>query len=245
MFRARLMLVSVVAVVSAFALLASSASAKIAFLWKVSGKSLTSASETRAFTTSADGKTLDFHGTVAGIGVLLLSNKVSVKNGLIIGGKPGTNSEIVVFENVTVDPPLAACTAETGGIANPTPGIVETNLLKSEIVEGQTSKEPLILFSPKVVGGSFVEIKFLNKGTETCPVAGAVGAVTGNILAQPLPALAETLNGDLDFEAPSNQFLLSSGGAVETAGLSFAGAAATLTGLLLNVLTTDEKYGAF
>jgi hypothetical protein len=244
MSRTKLVLVSAITVISAFALLASTASAKIAFQWKVGGKTL-AAGESRTFTTSTDGKTLDFHSALLGAAILLLSNKVTVTGGKIIGGTPGTNEEIVKFENVTVDSPSTKCTAETGGISNPVAGTIETALLSSQIVEGETSHQPLILFSPKTAA-AFVTIKFLNKGTEVCPVAGATGEVTGNILAQPLPTLGETLNGDLDFEAPVQSFLLSAGGSAESAGLKFAGTeAATLTGLLLNVLTTDEKYGAF
>lgn len=247
MSKARLMLVSAVAVVSAFAILASSASARISFLWRVSGKPLTSSAETRGFTTSADGKTLDFHSSLAGVGILLLSNKVSTDGGVIIGGFPGTNKETVLFENVTADGVFAGCTVETGGsaVTHPTPGLVQTEPLTSEIVEGQTTKQPQILFKP-TAGTTFVTLKFLQKaGAETCPGAPVEAAVTGSILALPLPELAESLNGDLDFEAASNQYLLAKGGAVETAGLTFAGNAATLTGLLLNILTTDEKYGAF
>jgi hypothetical protein len=245
MFKARFVLLSLVGVLSAFAMLTSTASAKIAFLWKVGGKFLEKTTETRAFLASSDGKIFDFHASVAGVPLLLLSNTISVGNtGVIRGGKPGTNEETVTFSNVVVDEP-AKCTAETGGIPKPEPGTVTTKPLLTQIVESQKNGEPLILFKPEV-GTVFVAIKFLNKGAETCSVNGAEGEVTGNILAEELPQLTEALTQDLDFEANTKEFLLSpGGGTVEKAGLSFAGGAATLTGLALILLETHEKFGAF
>lgn len=242
MSRARLMLVSAMSAVAAFAMFASSASARIKFEWFVEGK-LLGAGELRSFTTTTDGKTFDFKASLSGAAVLLLSNKVSVSNAMIVGGVPGTNLETVIFENVVVDKP-AGCVAETGGIANPTPGIIETKPLLSQIVEGQLSKEPLGLVRPE---GSniFTEIKLLDAAGQECVGAGTTAAVEGSILGESLPSLVETLQGDIDVEPSHNLFLLASGGAVETAGLTFAGNAAFLTGLVLDILTTDEKYGAF
>jgi hypothetical protein len=238
MFRAKILLLSLVAALSVVALLASSASAKIAFEWKVGGKAL-AASESRTFTASAE-STFDLKGTAAGSAVLLLSNKFKVEPGArIIGGKPGTNEEQVVFENVTVAKP-ANCEVES--LPNPTVGTVRTQPLKTEIVEGQTSKEPLILFSPKT-GTIFVELRFLGAN---CIVQNVEANVTGSILADPLPRLTEVLTGLLNFEpSQGNVFLLSTGGAAETAGLVFAGSAATLGGNALVTLINDEKFGAF
>jgi hypothetical protein len=245
MFKARFVLLSLVGVLSAFAMLTSTASAKILFEWKVGGKLLGKATETRSFLASSDGKNFDLHGTVAGASVLLLSNTISVgTTGIIRGGKPGTNEETVTFTNVTVDEP-AKCTAETGGIPKPEPGTLTTKPLLTQIVESQKTGEPLILFRPEV-GTTFVAIKFLNKGTETCLVNGAEGEVTGSVLAEELPQLTEALTQDLDFEANTKEFLLSpGGGTIEKAGLSFAGNAAILTGLALILLHTHEKFGAF
>jgi hypothetical protein len=244
MSRTKLWPLTITATLATMAILATIASAKISFQWKVGGKTL-AAGETRTFTSTTDGKKLDFHTSLLGASILFLSNKVTVTGGKIIGGTPGTNEEIIKFENVTVDSPSSKCTLETGGISNPVAGTVETALLSSQIVEGETSHQPLILFSPKAAGAWFI-MKFLNKGTEVCPLAGAEGALEGSLLTQPLPSLTETLNGDLDIEAPKQSFLLSSGGSPETAGLLFAGTEQfALTGLILNILTTDEKYGAF
>jgi hypothetical protein len=243
MSRTKLWPLTITATLATMAILATSASAKIAFQSKVGGKTL-AAGESRTFTSTTDGKTLDFHTSLLGASILLLSNKVTVTGGKIIGGTPSTGEGILKIENVTVDSPSPKCTVETGGISNPVPGTIETGLVTGQIVEGETSHEPLILFSPRIQ--PFVTLKFLNKGTEVCPLAGAEGSITGNILALPLPSLTETLNGDLDFEAPAQSFLLYSGGSAETAGLKFATTeAVTLTGLSLNILTTDEKYGAF
>jgi hypothetical protein len=237
--KTRLGLMSLVAVLSTFAVLASSASAAIKFEWKVGGLPL-GAGETRGFTTTSDGHVFDFHGTAAGAGVLLLSSEVSVLSGAeIIGGKPGTNKETVVFKGVTVASP-GKCAVESEGS---TTGTVQTVPLKTEIVESEGTHEPVILFSP-ASGSNFVNLLLLNKGTEECVLKNVLAPVLGNLLATPLPALTETLNGDLDFESPNSNFVLSNG-TLQKAGLSFAGNVATLTGLTLVILTTDEKYGAF
>jgi hypothetical protein len=237
--KTRLGLLSLVAVLSTFAVLASSASAAIKFEWKVKEK-LLAAGETRGFTTTSDGHVFDFHSSVAGAGILLLSSEVSVESGAeIIGGKPGTNKETVLFKGVTVANPLK-CAVESEGLP---PGTVQTFALKTEIVESEGTHEPVILFSPES-GSNFVNLLLLNKGTEECVLKNVLASVTGNLLATPLPALTETLNGDLDFESPNSNFVLSNG-TLEKAGLSFEGNTAFLTGLTLVILTTDEKYGAF
>jgi hypothetical protein len=247
MSRVRLVLLSLVAVLSVGALLASSASAAINFEWKVGGKAL-AAGEKRTFEVNNDGKVFDLHGTAGGALALLLSTKVKVKPGaLIFGGRPGTNEEIVEFESVTVDNP-AGCVAETGEVASPVVGNVLTKLLKTEIVEGQSggrgNGEPLILFTPKGEP-TFTAILFLNKGTETCKVAGTLGKITGSILGLPLPQRTEVVDGNLVSEATTNQYLVAAGGAAKTAGLTFAGNAATLSGLTLVILTSKEAFGAF
>jgi hypothetical protein len=243
MFRAKLLFLSLAAVLAVVGVSASSASAKISFEWFVGG-SLLKEKETRAFTVNSDGKISDFHSKLLGINVLLLSSEISVGSGAqIIGGKPGTNEETVIFKGVTVDPPLQKCVAETGGIANPVAGTIETKLLKTEIVEGENG-EVLILFTPKTAGGPFTEILFLNKGTEECAANKALAAVTGSLLALPLPQRAETLRNDLDFEAAEKTYF-NSAGTLATAGLKFGAEAATLTGLSLVVLASDAVFGAF
>jgi hypothetical protein len=241
MSKARLVLLSLVAVLS-FAVMASSASAAIKFEWKVGGKVL-GEGESREFTATSDGHSFDLHSSLAGVNILLLSSEVGVKAGAkIFGGNPGTNLETVIFKGVTIDTPK--CVVESEGAS---PGVVETHPILTQIVSNDlTPAEPLILFNPDSTTSSvFVSLLLLNKSsTETCAIAGLAN-VTGNILALPLPQLVETLNGDLDFEAPDTHFVLSNG-TLESAGLIFGpGNAATLTGLTLVILTTDEKYGAF
>jgi hypothetical protein len=243
MSKAKLVLLSLVAVLS-FAVMASSASAAIKFQWKVGGKTL-EAGESREFTVTSDGHTFDLHSTLAGANILLLSHEVSVAPGAkIFGGKPGTNLETVIFKGVTVDNP-AKCAVESEGAST---GTVETHPILTQIVSNDlTPEEPLILFNPDSTTSSiFASLLLLNKSsTETCTFAGALANVTGNILALPLPQLTETLNGDLDFEAPDTHFVLSNG-TLESAGLIFGpGNAATLTGLTLVILNTDQVFGAF
>jgi hypothetical protein len=242
MSKGKPILLSLITILSTLAVLAPSAGALIKFQWKVGGKILEEAAETREFTVTSDGRTFDFIWSLAGAGVLLLSSEIEVEKGAkIIGGKPGTNEETVIFKGVTVVKP-AGCAVESEG--SPT-GTVKTNLLKTEIVESQESHQPLILFKPKT-GTVFVSLLLLNKGTETCIANNALGNVTGNILAEPLPQLTEVLTQHLIFEAKTKEFLLNpGGGTIEKAGLSFAGAAATLTGLALVLLVKHELFGAF
>jgi hypothetical protein len=243
MHRTRLLLLVLTAALPIIAMSASTASAKISFEWFVGG-SLLKEKETRAFTVNTDGKVSDFHSKLLGINILMLSSEVSVGSGAqIIGGKPGTNEETVIFKGVTVDPPLQKCVAETGGITNPVAGTIELKPVKTEIVEGENG-EVLVLFTPKVAGGAFTEILFLNKGTEECAANKLLAALTGSFLALPLPQRAEVLRQDLDFE-PAEKTYFNSAGTLGTAGLKFGAEAVTLTGLTLVVLASDAVFGAF
>jgi hypothetical protein len=239
MFRLRLVLLSLVAVLSVGAMLASLASAAIKFEWKVGGEVL-GAGESREFTTTTDGKRLVIKGSLLGVAAELLSSEFSVEPGAkIVGGKPGTNEEITIFKGVTIDKPTN-CGVESEG--SPL-GTVRTNLLHIEIVESEGTHEPVLLIAPKT-GTTFVQLLLLNNGG-TCGGVGTILAnVNGTFLAVPLPALTEALSGDVDFEAPNSNFLLSNG-TLDKAGLVFGGAAATLTGLILAILKTDEKFGPF
>jgi hypothetical protein len=242
MSRARLMLLSLVAVLSVGAMLASSASAVINFEWKVNGVKL-EAGANRTFTVKAD-NTFDLNGSVGGQAALLLATSVSVLPGAIIkGGKPGTNLEIILFGGVTVDRP-AKC-AVSGGLVLTVP-------LKTEIVEGAKNKEGNgevdILFAPETAegGGStlFTAFELINKGTEECIVKGTLATASGTVLNSVLPAKTEALTGLLHSEAPTKEYK-NSAGAFKTAGLLFANNPATLQGLTLVTLTSDEKFGAF
>ncbi len=238
MFRVSLLFLSLVAALLIVALSASSASAKIAFEWKVKGAALASG-QSREFTASAE-STFDLKMTFGGAGLLLLSSKFKVAAGAkIFGGKPGTNEEAVEFTGVTVSKP-ANCEVES--LPNPIVGTIRTTLLKGEIVEGQKSREPLILFTPKT-GTIFAELRYVGA---SCPIINQEENFTGSILATPLPELKEVLSGLFDFEpSQGNTFLLSAGGAVETSGLSVAGNPGTLGGNALMTLVSDEVYGAF
>jgi hypothetical protein len=239
MFRLRFVLLGVVGALSVVAMSVSSASAAIKFEWKVGGATL-DAGETRGFTTTSDGHVFDLHASVAGANILFLASEFSVEPGAeIIGGKPGTEKETVLFKGVTVDNP-AKCAIESEG--SPA-GTIQTQPLLTTIVESDETHEPVILFSPQS-GSNFVNLLLLNRGTEECVLKNVLASLSGNFLATPLPALTETLNGDLDFESPNSNFVLSNG-TLEKAGLLFAGNVCNLTGLTLVVLKTDEKYGAF
>lgn len=236
---ARLLLLSLVAALSVIALSASSASAKISYEWSVGG-SLLKAGEQRTFSFNSDSHTFAFHGTVAGLAVLLLSTKIGVEHGLILGGKPGTNEETLLLEGVTVDQPKG-CSVES--LPSPVTGTVKTKLLKSEIVEGKNG-EVLILYTPKKEGEPIATLLFLKNGSETCSAANFSAEVTGSILGLSLPQKAEVLRQVINFPSKEDLFLAAAC-PPETGGLHFAGSAATLTGLTLFVLASDAVFGPF
>jgi hypothetical protein len=242
MSKARLVLLSLVAVLSVGAMVASSASA-VTFQWKVKGSFL-KAGEQRTFTSSADGKESVLKGTVAGAAAELLTTKFKVKAGaLLLGGKPGLNDETVEFESVVVNKPTG-CEVESPGA--PT-GVVRTNPLTSEIVEGavggEGNGEPLVLFKPaSTTNETWVELTFLGA---SCLVKNTTAPVSGLLLALPLPREKEEVQGVLDYEATTKEYKVSSGGAAKKSGLTFAGNTFTLTGLVLVELTSKEAFGAF
>jgi hypothetical protein len=242
MSRARFVLLSLMAVLSAVAMMASSASA-ISFQWNVSGKKL-EAGQSREFTSSADGK-LSLEGSIAGSAALLLSSELSVLKGAkVIGGVPGTNQETVVFKGVTVDKPANCGVLQTGAA----PGAIQTVTLKTEIVEG-TNGEGVgngsvdMLFTPTTIGTE-IWTTFEITGT-SCLLKGAVAPITGLLLALALPERAEAATGALDFEASTNKQYKTSSGTLGKALLAFAGNDVSLLGLVLVSLTTGEKFGAF
>jgi hypothetical protein len=245
MSRVRLVLLSLVAVLSAAAMLASSASAAISFQWNVSGAKL-EAGQSREFTSSANGK-ISLEGKVAGSAALLLSTELSVVKGAkIIGGVPGTNEEAVVFKGVTVDKPVNCGVLQ----AATAPGVVQTTLLKTEIVEGTNGEGKGnstvdILFTPKPSGTSVELFATFELAGVSCLFKGTVAPVTGLLLALALPERAEAVTGTLDFEASTSKQYLTSAGVLGKALLAFAGEDASLLGSAFVSLTGGEKFGAF
>lgn len=177
-----------------------------------------------------------------GLNILLLVKEFDIIEAQIIGGKPGLAIGTITLNDVIVHPPLLKCVVETGGIANPTPGTIETAPIKAEIVEGENG-EVLVLFVPKE-GTSFGEIKFLDKGAEECAANGVSAALTGSFLGLALPQRTEVLRQAWVFEAAEHNFFLASG-ALDTASLKFGTEALTLTGLSLVLLTSDAAFGPF
>jgi len=228
--------------VSLGAIGASSASAAVEYKWKVAGTELKTG-ETKGFTVNNDSKQFTLTGTVAGAKGELLSSNVSVAAGAkLIGGVPGKNEETVVFKEVKGDGLLAGCSTSQNGVAS---NSVQTVPLATEIVEGANGTvgtgEVYILFTPKT-GTTFATFTF----NGTCTVTGAASFVSGSILGLPLPQKTEVVKQNLVFEAVTKEYKVSPGtGATKTAGLTFAGNPATLTGLVLVLLESGQAYGAF
>jgi hypothetical protein len=239
MGRAKLLITSMVTALAAGAASASSASA-ISFEWHVNG-SLLAAGLNRTFDIGTDGRNAIIKGSPSGVVSELLSSGVSVEDGAkIFGGSPGTGEETVVFSGVTVDKPKEC--AVVGGK-------VQTVPLTTEIVESSNGTtgtgEVYILFTPKTPT-TFAVFTFTNKSaTETgCAANGLKAAVTGSVLGLVLPQRAEATLGALDFEPASKKYRNIKGENKETR-LEFGGAAATVSGLSLVLLTSKEQCGAF
>jgi len=245
MSKVRLVFLSLVAMMSFGAILASSASAAIEFKWKVGGAELKTG-ESKEFSINNDEKKFTLHGTAGGVGLLLLSTLVDVLPGArIIGGVPGTNLETALFLNVTAD--------GTSGttcliLQSKTSDQVQTVPLRTEIVEGASSgvgnNEVLILFEPEGGGTTFATFELSNRTGQTCPFNGSSVAVSGTVLALALPQKTEVLRQNLVFEAVTKEYR-NSAGLFHTAQLLFAGKAASLEGLVLVILNSDQAYGPF
>jgi hypothetical protein len=240
MYRVSSILLGLAVALSAIAMLASSASAAINFEWGVAGAAL-EPGESQEFEIHNDGKNFDIHGTVGGISALLLSTEVSASAGSrIIGGDPGTNEESRVFKGVSFDGALATCGVSQSGVA----GQIQTTPLRSEIVEaisrGERTNEVLILFAPKT-GETFAT--FESTGA-SCPDKGVVLPLTGSVLGLPLPQKTEVVRQALDFEAVTKEYRTTNN-QIKTAGLVFAGSAATLSGLVLVILKSGLAYAPF
>jgi hypothetical protein len=214
---------------------AASAAEPIKFEWKAAGSPLASGSS-REFTLKDKGTGL-FHlqGSIGGASLKISSNKLKVTKGSkILGGKPGTASEILELEGVKVESP-ADCTVENEKIT--------MEELKSEIVEsskeekGQGKAE--LLLAP-FVGTRWAEFTL---GGASCEFPITV-APAGSLLVELSPQKVEEKVGQLIFEAKLKEYR-NSKNEFKKAGLTFAGNPATLTGEAEMELVSKEAFGAF
>jgi hypothetical protein len=90
-------------------------------------------------------------------------------------------------------------------------------------------------------GTTFATFEFSGS---SCIVKGAVASIAGSILSLVSPQKTEVLKNDLTLEANAKEYH-NQAGAFKTAGLTLAGEPATLSGLFLMSLTSDEVFGAF
>jgi hypothetical protein len=233
MFRARLWLLSLVAVMSAFAVLSSSASA-ISFQFDVNGAKL-EAGKSKEFTLSAN-TPYDLSGIVAGVPALFLFHDLTAHPGALdIGGTPGTLQGTNLYDSVLIERP-ARC--------RPVRPNTATRPLKGEIVEGASAGvgngEVDILFTPE----TGTTIATFELEGEECLLKGTTLSLTGSYLSLVLPQKTEVLKSTLDNEAVTKEYK-NSKGEFKTVGLVLAGNAATLKGSTLMVLASDEKFGVF
>jgi hypothetical protein len=241
MFKARLVLLSLIAALLVVGVSASVASAAISFEWKVAGAGL-KAGESKELTVNNDSKRVILSGKLLGAVSLELATGISADPGATIkGGVPGLAEETIVLSGFTVDTPANCTVGQNGGT-----GTVTSTPMVTEIVESRSGAtgtgEVLILFRPKSTTNELFAT-FLLSGA-SCGVSGAIAEVTGLILGLPLPQKTEVLRQNLVFEAATKEYKNHAGENL-TAGLVFAGNAATLSGLILVILNTDQAWGPF
>ncbi len=237
MFKIKIAILSLLAVVTVMATSASSALAVISFQYNVNGSKL-AAGSSKEFISSRDG-TAVLTGTVSGTKTVLLSTKGKVATGAKgFGGVPGTNEEVLELESVVVSKPAKCAVAGEK---------ITTTLVRGEIVEGASggvgNGEVDVLITPKT-GTVFTTFEFVNKGPEECLLKGNKVAVTGSKLGLALPQREEAVRGAGDEEASTKEYK-NSAGVSKTVGLVFAGEPATITGLVLIELVSGEKGGLF
>ena len=150
-------------------------------------------------------------------------------------------SLLVSLRRFKFSPPANCEVKQTGGSS----GVIQTALLKSEIVEGASAGtgngEVDMLFTPKT-GTTLATFEFIGA---SCILKETKPSVVGSLLALTLTQKAEALAETLDFPAATSEYKVSGGGAGKKAFLTFAGNPATFTGAALACLVSDEKYGAF
>jgi hypothetical protein len=158
------------------------------------------------------------------------------RGALLIGGEPGDNEEVFIFEEVKVEQPKN-CTI---------PGKkIETNPLKSELVElvkgGVVQKVDDVLFEPKK-GTIITEIEF--EGAE-CPIKNALelARLQGTVLAEPTNRFnKEAVVGHLIFTNEKLEYRKHASTIAVAAKLELENSLAELTGEANIELVSKEKW---
>jgi hypothetical protein len=221
---------------------ASAASAAINFEWKVNGATLPAESSKQIVAKANAANSFHILVHYAGTALELTSSQVKFASGAtIVGGKPGTGKDSLVFESVKVAKP-ANCTVKESGPE----GLAETlrTSLKSEIVEGAKGGNGIGTVDLKLVptaGNIWTGFEFTGTG---CPVKGVTGLLEGSLLVEVGPQKAEAKVGLLTFEAKTKEYKPATGLAEEVKLESF-GKPATLIGGVETELTSKEAFGAF
>lgn len=231
MSRVKFVILTIVVALSAAALFASSAAAAISFEWKVNGKSLAEG-ESRAFDANSGSQASVLGGTVAGTHLLILFHLI-LYDGTHIYPRFLIDLWLLELPLVHISNSSCAVGASTKSAA-----------LKGEIVEGAVggvgNGEVDVLFAP-TTGTTFATFEFSGA---SCALKGTVAALTGSVLSLVKPQKTEVVKNDLIFEANTKEYH-NRAGEFKTAGLVFAGGAATFSGLSLILLTSGEVFGAF
>jgi hypothetical protein len=212
MSRIRLVLLSGAAVAAFTAFSASAAFGAAKFEWSVNGTPLAAGvTLTILLKPDATNGTIVLKGTAFGVATELETNTFTSAS-TIKGGKPGGGQGVTKFTNVKVVKPKN-CTV--------TGNEVTTNNVNSTIVEGTTSKTPLILLSP-VTGSVFASYTYLGS---SCSLINDTVNVTGSVLLEPLSTTSQELQ--LFTFLPSGIKSTSSTGTVSTNTLELAGSGKT------------------
>jgi hypothetical protein len=235
MKRFRFIAVALLALFALGAVVASAAQAEEAPYWTVNGTRL-EAGQTR-FITAKEVKSF----VLSGSGVKITCIETSVlPHGVLLGsepGEPGTNDEIVTFQNCKVEGNGSG--AECEKVTEP----INTTNLKSELVLDKTKAKLLVLFQP-ATGSLLAELKFPS-GCKVTTIK-----VTGSVLAEALNEKEEPIttssakeqykSGFLRFPTPQPvDIWLIKGGVgkeIEAKELETNGSLATLSGTALILL---------
>ncbi len=239
MSKARLVLLSLVAVTLVSAVWSATAAAQEGPVWHVNGKKL-EAAEVAAF------KAENYAGSTATLSATILSIKVTIVcksftgEGLIIGGSPGKNEETIEFKECEVESSLKEKCEVT----------LEKIKAVSELVNllGAEPKPILVAFSPEG-GNAFAKVALKSKTGQVCPLAGsyevkkAEGAQYGVACIDTHPEVEESTALIMCTSPAVTE--VEHGGAAVKVGLQILGSAATFTADMLSKLTSGLLFGAW
>jgi hypothetical protein len=186
--RGQLMLATLFSVLALGALTAA-AQAVEAPRWSIEGTALT-AGKTHFITA----KLYSTSFRLQYASVIVSCTGLNLKTGSLLGSEPGNagkSEEAVEFTGCVIAGKSGGKSIEKCVVESPTPGVILTNPIRSELVETEKAEPAknkgslLILFEP-LVEGSLLTLKFKTEAGGHCPLEGKIaGSVAGQVLTDP------------------------------------------------------------